>query len=1083
MNRWVPKVRDLGVYLRRRLNEPICFVIGAGASASSGVPLVGEVAMRFDQLTEGRFSQLSDRDRRGALDHVTEDEKRAAIEELFLDELLPASDPRRKPGWLIPHVGYRCLAAMGRRRRVYVLNFNWDLAVEAACDLLGVPCQSLALGEDDAQLAGVLRESAPGVVVIHLHGQWDRSMPLAYGTLETLSFDDRHRDLLGRYALRHTTVVAGLSLADDVNAHELINKLSREERRLTDTRPLYLCMRGDGPPPIGSAIASDWLRSRRSEFNNPSGPDMDFDRLLVELRAGELGVSFDSVRDAAAGLNLPALEEMVWPRPDLVRGLLDSRVLALVGEPTLGKSTAAHLVAFCRVLYGGGDRQVRTVRGKSNGLKALTAALNAPSQQTTELVIEDPFGQEILEDNDKIPQALLELAAAAEGPGVIVTSRLHNWQGVVGERGGVADSATSESDPYAWYSEDSLIRYLRSLGALEFARLEEAVRSRALNTPARVNNAVHGFSPSAEDPNNIGDKTRLLGALLDTRGRRSMPLLVVLARLQELSHEPKTQGELQAHVGPIDLGPEWRRARSMLFSFTFDGQRRMKLQHSTDREAVDAFLAERRDDIAAALEALGPQARWALDALSIWDSLHAVRNGEPQTLMSLATHVRTSWAGALVAGAAPDRCWQVIELLIADDAQDFWSLCDIVYETLGRWSELAGDRDARERFIAGVLADRRRMGAYALLEATLYLQTFTPAEVWFPLQETIRQLAADGRHDFELALVFDGLVWRPPAVSEDNRRQLFAMLLEAGEERDALMGAYAVACAYHPEGAAPLAFESDGLHNPFDRLPSLNDTQAAAAARVVRFHFAHQSRARAAWARRPFEGGDINYLAQTTYNEPLPPEHAEKVTAMIEALAQSGHAGWAVHLGLNVQNTCGTFSEAQMRRIVDLLPDETDDGVISAAVTYQTRGVASAALTAYFQTDPRRREIALDRLRDGFTFDDWAVQPPVFRFVRDLTAFWEMLGCDWERLNLLAEVDTSDPAGMVLRYEGVAETAIAQGAEAADVISLLDRLRRGDLRLFEMASAARGGDDPHLRNLVAAAQLLRQMRDSRGRLL
>jgi hypothetical protein len=468
--------------------------------------------------------------------------------------------------------------------------------------------------------------------------------------------------------------------------------------------------------------------------------------------------------------------------------------------------------------------------------------------------------------------------------------------------------------------------------------------------------------------------------------------------------------------------------------------------------------------------------------LATWHSLNAVRAGDPGALMSLPAAVRNSWAGALVAGATPDRCWQVIELLLADDAQDFWSLCDVVYETLGRWNQLASDRVAREDFISRVLGDRRRMGAYALLEATLYLQAFTPAEVWFPLQETIRRLAESGEHDFELALIFDGLVWRPPAVSSDNQRQLFVTLLDAGGEREALAGAYAVACAYHPEGATPLATEL-GLHNPLDRLTSFSESQADAAAEIVQFHFAHQSRARAAWARRPFEGlgegGDIDYLSQTTYSTPLPPEHAERVTTMIEALAaQRGHAGWAVHLGLNIQNTRGRFSDPHAKRITDLLPQHNDDAVIAAAATYETPRVTSTALRRYFAVEPSRRDLALDRLRDGFMIGDWRVRPPAFRFVRNMTTFWEMIGCDWERLNFDAEVDTDDPAALALAYEEVADEAVALGADPSDIISLLDHVRCGDLRMFEMAASAREGHDPHLRSIVTTAQLLKRLRES-----
>ena len=48
---------------------------------------------------------------------------------------------------LRPHVGYRCLAALARSRRVVVINLNWDPLVTMACDLLNVPWVAYDIGD------------------------------------------------------------------------------------------------------------------------------------------------------------------------------------------------------------------------------------------------------------------------------------------------------------------------------------------------------------------------------------------------------------------------------------------------------------------------------------------------------------------------------------------------------------------------------------------------------------------------------------------------------------------------------------------------------------------------------------------------------------------------------------------------------------------------------------------------------------------------------------------------------------------------------------------------------------------------
>jgi hypothetical protein len=1073
MNAWIAKARDLArnLSLPARRHEPVCFVVGAGASLSSGAPSTSRVVDAFDRAFGGRLAGADATERRHAIDGFNESEKRAAIEPLFEG--------------ITPYVGYRCLAAMGRERRIFILNLNWDRAPEIACEMLGVPFDSLSLAEGEVRLLDALTKPGYGVVVVHLHGQWDRDVRLGYGTLETLSFSDDARKLLFEHALKHTTVVLGASLADDTDIHELLDHLADERSSVTASRPAWLFSRSKPVSATVHAAVRDFLSRRGSDLNWVAGEDIDADRLLVELRAGEViadhgeHASFDSLRLRAVGVSLPPLEEIVWPAPVLLREMLSTPIVALVGEAALGKSTVAHLLAYWRTLWSDQVTEIKTLRGTSSSLIAISAAARTPDEGTVQLVIEDPFGQESFDSNPAFVPALQVLSARPDAPSAIITSRLYNWQEGFGDEdhGVLPDAALSESDPLVWYSTAALVAYLKSRGALEFAEHQEKVLERELNTPQRIVSRIAGFLPRPEDPGNTHDKARLLGGLFASPLRRDMAMVIVLARLQELSELPQTERDLLALLGTIDPVPAWQRAKSMLFGYLMDGAKRIKLMHSTDRAAVDAFLREYRADVGEAIAELGPRAAWAVSALSVWDALQGARDDDTWSIADVPRGVRLAWAGPVVVQAtehSADRGWEAIDGLLAAPEIDFWALCEIVYETLRLWPLLAEPLNRADDFVDRILNDRHRMGAYAMLEAMLYLQAVTPVELWSPMQEKIVRLARSEGHDFELALLFDGLLWRPPAVGDDSKLQLFTALLDGARRRDGLIGGYRLAGAYHPAGASFLSRQS-GLEDPSERLATFDQEQGVQAARMVRFHFVHQSRARVALARRPFEGGTIDYLFQTLYASSLDRDRAERLTGLIEDLAAvPGQAGWAVHLALNVGNTQGRFSEEQLARIAACLPRAVDDGVLAAVLTYEVHGALAAGLGKWFREEPSRRDAALDRLRDGFLFDGWVVRPPRFRFARDIRALWTLLGCDWPELNRLAEVPTDDPGRLLVSYERVADRAVtAYGADPMLVARLLERARAGDLRDFEGAARARDGDDPHLRSIVAAAALLR----------
>ena len=150
-HQWADCARDLGNALGGA--DRLTVFLGAGASISSGAPVTAEVEELFDGMI-GRFGGYD-----GILSNlhrVADDDKATALARRFMD--------------LTPFVGYRCLAVLGRSRRVLVVNMNWDPLLLAACDRLGVPCVSFDLR--DAATWPDLSEMAAftGVIDVHLHG-------------------------------------------------------------------------------------------------------------------------------------------------------------------------------------------------------------------------------------------------------------------------------------------------------------------------------------------------------------------------------------------------------------------------------------------------------------------------------------------------------------------------------------------------------------------------------------------------------------------------------------------------------------------------------------------------------------------------------------------------------------------------------------------------------------------------------------------------------------------------------------------------------------------------------------------------
>ena len=184
--------------LAAQAGTPVVFLLGAGCSLKSGGPT--------DNQLQEAVERLPGRQRRGGAlgRHVDGAAQAHALRPLFAD--------------MSPNVGYHCLVGLARKRSVYVLNLNFDAAVEEAAKNIGVGCRSVDV-RSTADLAQALTDSGTDVLVVdvHLHGTVEDARFTREQKAETR---DSERDLVHQALEGGTLVVLGTSLreAEDLAA-------------------------------------------------------------------------------------------------------------------------------------------------------------------------------------------------------------------------------------------------------------------------------------------------------------------------------------------------------------------------------------------------------------------------------------------------------------------------------------------------------------------------------------------------------------------------------------------------------------------------------------------------------------------------------------------------------------------------------------------------------------------------------------------------------------------------------------------------------------------------------------------------
>lgn len=191
--RWRRLARELGASIGRSDN-PICFLLGAGASLSSGGPTNGAVLGALREATDVRFEDM---DLMTAISTLHETEKQEILAPLFQD--------------ISPAGGYRALASLAAYVPVVVLNLNWDDAMAQAATANGVLRASFDIADDSASWPAL--SASHGLYDIHLHGKLGSSC--RYGTLETLTLPEGAEEYLVENGLAHVVVCIGASLNDE----------------------------------------------------------------------------------------------------------------------------------------------------------------------------------------------------------------------------------------------------------------------------------------------------------------------------------------------------------------------------------------------------------------------------------------------------------------------------------------------------------------------------------------------------------------------------------------------------------------------------------------------------------------------------------------------------------------------------------------------------------------------------------------------------------------------------------------------------------------------------------------------------
>ncbi|MGA9285247.1 MAG: hypothetical protein WBV85_07375 [Solirubrobacteraceae bacterium] len=1060
---WIALAESIGSYLAEQADDTVTFLLGAGASRSSGAPSTPEI---LEALTEKHPDEFPDSKVSAGMDAISDSQVESSIRPLFRE--------------IRPHIGYLSLAALAKSTRVLIVNLNWDPAVEIACDRLAVKCASVVLDEKKkldeglAKVEACLVDPQYRVVNLHLHGLLDAG-DIRLAPKKTLAFQSKTTELLWSSFFTHPTVVVGATLTGERDVTGLITASSQGPE--PKKNPFWLFSRQPDRTDIPEdRVAAELLSRNESELNFRGDPFVDFDRIMVEILAKRIKRPLNGV---FAGTSLPQLgsEELILPGPDLLRGHLEKesagRFLALVGERQIGKSTTAKLLAHWTALRSDGGIEVISAFGKpgcGHTAKRLREGSLTASPEDV-VIFDDPFAVGEGESSETFVADLRAILASVDAPRVVVTASLSAWRKAVTETPELEQAAEIVvAKPTDWYRGPDLAALADDPMSEGPAMVTRWVLEGVASTPVRVVAANAGDYPSNEEQV-IEDKLELLRGLGE-----DMQCFLALVRFYELSRTVIPQTYLAKHLEEETLAvPPC--LQSLLRQSDLTEEPHQLFAHYTDRIAFDRLYLEQQKNLRSKVVEVAYGRNVVNEVCDMWLTIARLREGELERIAELARgdvqarRKLLEWGPLLLEEAANSRVSRprleavLVHLLTIDGERDFWALRELVYEVVRLWPELHRSEVAGN-FIKRTLADEDRMGCYCVLEAMLYFQSATHRQTWDrdyvlrrlwnrvtgALGDLIEDVESRG---IELALIFDAVAWSRPPLGERELLSWVAPVLDALTKEESLKGAIALTCLYHPAGLE--LFDDLGRDSPLADIGNLTEGQIAMAAAMVRWHYVHQSRGRALLTRRRLEPACPELLRRDERDRLVPKTEAEAINKFVTRMAHfRAHRGWAVHLGFNLRCTSGKFDDRFLGRYIREM-DWTDDGVVTAALTYRIPGGALAPIQEYFRL-PTNRQRLIDAMLEGCRIESLSpsasasVEPPRFMAGRIPQQVHRELNTEWrDGLRNVANLNDADLPREI--HAILSEAEVAGFVDAESKWLLLHHVQRGDLRPLETTRA------------------------------
>jgi hypothetical protein len=1086
---------------------PITFVLGAGASLSSGGPGTAEILLACRRRWPRKFPTDASV-YANFTDKLTTVDREALMRPLF-EEIEEA------------FVGYRCLAAIAQSRPVIVVNLNWDNCVALAAERIGVPIRSFDLkdvAEGEKALRSI-RGRGRGIACAHVHGFLDNpnkdyGIRVRFAHSQTSAFAPEEFKLLKKL-LAPLTVIAGTSLEGPGDVRALLKALRPTRGK---AHPVWVFERGPHRPRgvlrRESHLHASLLKTlveRSSLDNSLSNPDIDFDALLTTLRGELANLPWSAINDEAEG-RLPDLSKLIPPDPERVRSLLDTDRALVVGAPRVGASTLAYLVAWWRCLTDPRDRapHVKGFRRPEDALKYLSN----PDDDIGALVLDNLFDERDPQD-DETESLRNELAAALQAldnsKAVVATASPDGTTGALcrpPKSSGATNKRKRDSKASlaamlsrfvvqagTLWRRDDLRAWARARGGTQAELVCREIRMGLITTPSQ---AVRRFNNQI--PYELEDSWRSrLRAHVDAvcKHNKKEGVLLALLRLQDFAIPSSAQSLADLADVPVEtvIGDPW----GLCAPIRVDGELYLRLSHPGVVSVLDDWLEDNVDaEIEPSLTAFGEPGHWAVVALHRWrvyrgigDGLEVPKGFEWADLelfgsefVARAMHRRRSDSAL----DALERMWHC--------APDHWSVKDVALDLARHWDALRSQRgrDLRDE----ILAADERFGTYALLEALLHVGRPAPIELWDRVAARLADMAdavGEGSSDplirRQVALALDAVLWRRCPVNHEEAEKLVRPMIEATEHDGLLHAAVSAASAYHLDGYRRLTKE--GFKPPLINGSAVSLDRAREMAWLIAWHFVLQSRCRAVVSRRTFQStldallrdDTPRYLDRSRRQNPLDAEHKRAVVSLAKALARYPEtAGWGIHMVMNVHATTGSFGLPGSLSAMfseNLNRQQPDPGTVSAALTYMPAEDTRVLLEPILEDDKDKGRIALQNGLGRGVPVETTDQGDITRVVGPRFA----MGLDpMKTRKRWGAGPKSLPRGLTIEsliesISGVVEEAVAEKrVERAAAIEAIARLRRGETWPIEVISRDRNLDSQaHLSSQAGLIALLKSTCD------